>query len=248
VRALQELLGEAVLSHALRALRERLDAGIDALTYVQAHQEALSWADAPGRLHAEQALVPALDAQFQEADEQQARAPSLADAAAARLDVTTAAFHEAEGKRHVAAQEHPAALARFEQLGVPDPQEHSVAAAAAEVARLEAEQRSHAARYAEQLTAKGGQQAQLKEAETELRDADERLTSAGSLSTDCRAGCVSSYAGAAHASRSTEFFGTREERWSAVPGIRTSRASGRPPGPRPLAGAPEAAGPSATPS
>lgn len=156
----------------------RLDAGVEALTYVQANQEALSWADAPGRLHAEQALVPALDAQLREAEEQQVRAEALVNAAAACLNVATSAFHEADGERRVAAKEHQATQDRFEQLGVPDPQELAVTtAAAAEVARLEAELRSHDARYAEQLTAKGRQQAQLQEADTELREADEKLAS-----------------------------------------------------------------------
>ena len=172
-----ELVHLSERAQALRTLRERLDAGIEALTYVQANQEALSWADAPGRLHAEQALVPALDAQLREAEEQQVRAEALVDAAAACLNVATSAFHEADGERRVAAKEHQAAQDRFEQLGVPDPQELAVTTAAAEVARLEAELRSHDARYAEQLTAKGRQQAQLQEADTELREADEKLAS-----------------------------------------------------------------------
>src|SRR5262249_47180052 len=68
----------------LRGRRERLDAGIDALAYVRANAEALAWGEAPRRLAADQALVPALEAQLREADAQQLAAGSAAEDAEKR--------------------------------------------------------------------------------------------------------------------------------------------------------------------
>jgi chromosome partition protein MukB len=76
-------IGERV--QLLTQRRERLKEGIEALEYVQANVEALSWEDAPARLENEQALVPALKQQIQEADQHRALSDSAAKNAEGRF-------------------------------------------------------------------------------------------------------------------------------------------------------------------
>ncbi|WP_437874928.1 chromosome partition protein MukB [Sorangium sp. So ce513] len=161
----------------LKARRERLDAGIDALSYVRANVEALGWDEAPRRLAEGQALVPALEAQLREAEEQLGAAEAAARGADARFDEATARFQDADGRRRVAAQEHAAAAERFEALGVPAPSEEAAAAAAGEVSRLEEELRAHDRRRDTLLTTRGGQEGALREAERREKEADEKLAS-----------------------------------------------------------------------
>ncbi|WP_437630723.1 chromosome partition protein MukB [Sorangium sp. So ce854] len=161
----------------LKARRERLDAGIDALSYVRANIEALGWDEAPRRLADGQALVPALEAQLREAEEQLGAAEAAARGADARYDGATARFQDADGRRRVAAQEHAAAAERFDALGVPAPSEEAAAAAAGEASRLEEEVRTHDVRRDALLTRRGGQEGALREAERREKDADDKLAS-----------------------------------------------------------------------
>ncbi|WP_438032120.1 chromosome partition protein MukB [Sorangium sp. So ce204] len=161
----------------LKARRERLDAGIDALSYVRANVEALGWEEAPGRLADNQALVPAIEAQLREAEEQQRVAEAAARGADERHDEATASFQDADGRRRVAAREHAAAAERFEELGVPAPSEEAAAAAAAEVSRIEEELRARDGRRDALLTTRGGQESALRDAEGRAKDADEKLAS-----------------------------------------------------------------------
>jgi hypothetical protein len=57
-------LAMGLIVRALKARRDQLDAGLDALTYVQANVDALGWEEAPRRLADSQALVPGLEAQL----------------------------------------------------------------------------------------------------------------------------------------------------------------------------------------
>jgi chromosome partition protein MukB len=168
-------LGERV--RQLKASREQLDAGIEALSYVLANVEALEWEHAPQRLADNQVLVPALEAQLREADEQQHRAEGAYTEADQRYDEATARFQDADGARRSLTQEHSAAAERFEKLGVPDPTEQALDAAANEVSRLEAEQKAHDHRRDALLTARGEQGNALGELERRLAEAEEKLTS-----------------------------------------------------------------------
>ncbi len=159
----------------LKARRERLDAGIDALADVQANAEALGWEEAPRRLSEGQALVPALEAQLSDAEEEQRAAEGAAAKADQRYDEATARFQDADGARRSALQEHAAASERFEELGVPEPSEEALAAAAGEIARLEAELRTLDRQRDELLTMRGSQENALGEAEVRVKDAGEKL-------------------------------------------------------------------------
>jgi chromosome partition protein MukB len=123
----------------LKARRDQLDAGLDALTYVQANGDALGWEEAPRRLADSQALVPALEAQLREAESEQQRAEEARARAEQRYDDATGRFQDADGKKRVAVQEHAAAVERFERVGVPDPTEQALEAATVELDRLEQE-------------------------------------------------------------------------------------------------------------
>ena len=162
---------------ALRTQRDRLDTGIDALEYVRAHVEALGWSEAPRRLADEQLLVPALEAQLHEAEEQRRVASDAADEAEKLYGEATAAFQDADGNVRVARREYKAAAERFESFGIPMPTEHGVLAAAAEVSRVEQELRTQQVRRDELLTARGRQDSALGKAQERSKEANEKLAS-----------------------------------------------------------------------
>lgn len=159
----------------LRRERERLDAAIDALEYVRANAEALSWSEAPRRLADDQLLVPALEAQLGEADVAQQTAEGLAHDADARHDEATADWQDADGRRRVAIREHMAAGARFESLQIPAPTEDTVRVAAAEVSRIDSELQAQNTRRDELLGTRGGQESDYREAEKRAKEADDKL-------------------------------------------------------------------------
>jgi chromosome partition protein MukB len=161
----------------LKARREQLDAGLDALSYVQANVDALGWEEAPRRLADNQALVPALEAQLREAEAEQQKAEDARARAEQRYDDATGRYQDADGKRRVAVQEHAAAVERFDRVGLPDPTEQALEAATVELERLEQELRTQDERRDTLLTTKGAQEGSLREAEGRLRTADEKLTS-----------------------------------------------------------------------
>jgi chromosome partition protein MukB len=161
----------------LKAHRERLDAGIDALVYVQGNVEALGWEEAPRRLADNQGLVPGLEAQLQEANDEQLAAERAAADADRRFDEATTRFQDADGERRVAAKEHSAAAERFEEFGVPEPTENAIEAVRQEVARFELELRTFDERRDALLTLRGGQESALREVERRLKEAAEKLAS-----------------------------------------------------------------------
>lgn len=167
----------ADLVRTLKNRREQLDAGIDALTYVQANVEALGWDEAPRRLADNQALVPAIEAQLREAEDEQRGAEGNAASAEQRYDGATTRFQDADGKKRVAAQEHAAAVERFGRAGVPEPTDQALEAATEELGRLEQELRTLDQRRDDLLTAKGAEEAVLREADARLATADEKLLS-----------------------------------------------------------------------
>lgn len=161
----------------LKARREQLEAGIEALSYVQENVLALGWEEAPRRLAENQAIVPALEATLGEAEEEQRTADAAAAAAARRYEEATALFQDADGKRRVAAQEHQAAFARFEELGVAEPNEDDLAALREEVSRLDSEVKALGQRRDELLTMRGDRGRAVADAERQQSEAEEKLTS-----------------------------------------------------------------------
>ncbi len=155
--------------------REQLQTGLDAVEYVQANVEALSWEDAPRRLTHERALVPALNEQLREAEAHQLSAEASATNAEERFNEAVATFQDADGERRIATQAHAEAEARFEGLGVPDPTEDALTAAVAEVARLDAEHRSHEKQHDDLLITKGSQEREVTETGRRLEEAEEKL-------------------------------------------------------------------------
>ncbi|MCC7383265.1 MAG: chromosome partition protein MukB [Deltaproteobacteria bacterium] len=155
--------------------RERLKEGIEALEYVQTNVEALSWGEAPARLQMEQALVPALKRQLQEAAEHRALSDRAATDAESRFNAALTAFQDAEGRRLAAAHAHTQGVERFERLGIPEPTEGALAGAEKEVARLDEEHRSHDTRHGELLTTKGRQEGNVSKTTQGLKDAEDKV-------------------------------------------------------------------------
>ncbi len=161
----------------LRRDRARLDAAVDALEYLQTNSEALGWSQAPVRLADNQALVPALEAQLQEAEDAQQRAEQTAREADSHYDETTAQWQDADGHRRAAEQQHAAAAARFDAMGIPSPTEAAVLDAAHEVTRADGELRGLNLRRDELLTARGREDTTHRDALERAGAAEEKLVS-----------------------------------------------------------------------
>lgn len=164
-------------AQGLKARREQLDSGIEALSYVIAHTDALGWDEAPRRLAENQSLVPALEAQLREAEGEHRRAEESATRAEQQFDAATGRFHDADGKHRVAAQQHSAATERFERIGIAEPTQEALEAATAEHARLDQELRTQDQRRDVLLTTKGARESALRECERRLELAEEKLAS-----------------------------------------------------------------------
>jgi len=155
--------------------REQLEVGIDALQYVQANVEALAWEDAPARLAKEQALVPAIKQQLQEAEQHRSAVAGAAQDAENRFNAALTAFQDADGKRIAAAHTHSEAAERFDKLSIPDPTDEALTVAEKNVVRLDDEHRSHDTRYGELLTTKGRQEGNVNETARRLKETEEKL-------------------------------------------------------------------------
>jgi chromosome partition protein MukB len=162
-------------TEGLNGQRERLDAGIEALEYLCGNAEALTWEEAPRRLEAEQKLVPALMDQLHEAETLQQAAEDKATHTETQYDEANARFLSAENQYGNAKQAHASAIEHFDALGVPAPTEEALAATAIEVVRLERELLSYGSQRDALLTAKGGQERGLQDAQQDLNAADEKL-------------------------------------------------------------------------
>ncbi|MCW5831679.1 MAG: chromosome partition protein MukB [Labilithrix sp.] len=173
----EEIVRLSERAQLLTKRRERLKEGIEALEYVRANVEALSWEDAPARLESEQALIPALKKQLREAEQHRAVSDRAAKDAETHFNAALTVFQDADGKRLAAAFAHAQAVDRFDRLGIPDPTEEALAAAESDVARLDNEHRSHDARHIELHTTKGRQEAEISKTAQGLEDAEEKVAS-----------------------------------------------------------------------
>jgi chromosome partition protein MukB len=161
----------------LRGERDRLDAAIDAIEYVRGNVEALAWSDAPGRLTENEALVPALESQLEQAELARDEAEGHAHAAEQLHDEATRLWHEADGQRRMAGHELETADDHFVRLDVAAPTEEAATAAEGEVARLDAELRGYGTHVARLATEKGRREANLSQAAERHRLAEEKAAS-----------------------------------------------------------------------
>jgi len=168
----------ALNEHAalLESHRERLDAGIEALDYLRSNVEALGWEEAPRRLDAEQALIPALTGQLYEAQALQQAAEVSANDADELFEKASACFLQAESKCRSIKAEQELSIERLRVLAVPDPTTETLTAATANLARLERELQSHGSQHAALLTAKGRQEKELDDADQNFTTSDEKLS------------------------------------------------------------------------
>lgn len=159
----------------LKARRERLDAGIEALEYLRGNLEALGWQEAAARLASEQDLVPALKEQLQETQGQREKARADHEQARRGLDAVMMAFHHATSSRIQASTEHEAARRRFEGYGISQPTAAALDAAAREVARLEQEGYDKERRQQGLIFNRGRQEKTLEDTQGALREATGKL-------------------------------------------------------------------------
>ena len=125
--------------------RDRLDAAIEAMEFVAANAEALSWDDAPAQLEVNRSLVPALEEQLRRAEEALVEAEAAVGTADKEFDRTTTEWQDADGRRRAAVAQLRAAEQRFTEMEVPDPTEAAVEAAGEKMRRLKEEAKSVAA-------------------------------------------------------------------------------------------------------
>ncbi|WP_175760741.1 chromosome partition protein MukB [Burkholderia ambifaria] len=155
--------------------RTCLDAGIEALEYLCDNAEALTWEEAPRRLEANRQLTPALQEQLHEAEVLQQIAESQADQAQSDFDAANAHFLRAADQHRDARQAHTAATKAFYAWNVPTPTEDAITSLAIEIDRMEKEFNSHGPQRDALLTAIGGQEIGLQNADQDFATADEKL-------------------------------------------------------------------------
>jgi chromosome partition protein MukB len=155
--------------------RDRLDAAIEAMEFVAANVEALSWDDAPAQLEANRSLVPALEEQLRRAEEALTEAEAAVQVAEDEFERATANWQDAEGRRRAAVEQLRAAERRFTEMDIPDPTEAAVEAARDETRRLKAEARAIAAELDVLKTTQGRREAEQAQAAREGGEAEEKV-------------------------------------------------------------------------
>lgn len=166
----------------LTGQRVQLEAGIEALTYVAEHDEALAWQDAPDQLAAEAALQPGLAQQQQQAEQAYRQAEADYERVEAEYEAAHTAWQQAHGAWITADTQRQAAEERFARFGIPHPTQAALDEARAEDERLRAALRELTAQLAQLREAKGRLQGELSQAEQRqilLREAVTREQSAG---------------------------------------------------------------------
>lgn len=150
--------------------RGRLDAAIEAMEFVAANAEALSWDDAPAQLEASRSLVPALDEQLRRAETALAEAEAAAEAAEQELGGATATWQDADGRRRAAVEQLRAAERRFTEMEIPDATEGAAETARDEMGRLKEEAKAIAAELDILKTAQGRREAEQAQADKECNE------------------------------------------------------------------------------
>jgi chromosome partition protein MukB len=155
--------------------RGRLDAAIEAMEFVAANVEALSWDDAPEQLEANRSLVPALEEQLRRAEEALTEAEAAVQVAEDEFERATAKWQDADGRRRAAVEQLRAAERRFAEMDIPDPTEAAVETARGETRRLKEEAKAIAAELDVLKTAKGRREAEGAQAGRESGEAEEKV-------------------------------------------------------------------------
>jgi len=101
--------------------RDALADGIEAAIYVAEHQEALTWSDAEGRLREEEALVPALKEQHQQAVDACKAAAKNEGRARDALKDAVARWNEADAQRRSAGRQLDDARGSLQETGILNP-------------------------------------------------------------------------------------------------------------------------------
>ena len=160
--------------------RGRLDAAIEAMEFVAAHVEALSWDDAPAQLEASQSLVPALEEQMRRAEKALAEAEAAVDTAEDVFERATTRWQDADGRRRAAVERLRAAERRFTEMEIPDPAEAAVETAREEMRRLKEEAKTVAAELDVLKTDKGRRDTERAQATRECGEEDKKVATARS--------------------------------------------------------------------
>ncbi|POA33371.1 MULTISPECIES: chromosome partition protein MukB [unclassified Pseudomonas] len=121
----------------LQGQRERLMSAIESLDFLVANSHALDWSDAPLRLEVEQALLPALKAQLDEAKSAQTAAEVAENDAQKLHGVATEHCQLANLAWQTALRDNATAISRFEALAIPSPSVAALGEAEKEVERID---------------------------------------------------------------------------------------------------------------
>ena len=178
----------AILETELRRLsheRDRLDAAIEAMEFVAANAEALSWDDAPAQLEANRSLVPALEGQLRRAENALAEAEAAVESAEKEFEHATAKWQDADGCRRTAVEQLRAAERRFAEMEIPNPTEAAIETAGEEMHRLKEEAKSVAAELDLLNTTKGGLNEERKQAAHECDGAEKKVAIERSEAESC---------------------------------------------------------------
>lgn len=159
----------------LRSRRERLFLGLDALAYVARNREALAWSDAESALSAQQELVPALQAQHDQAAAERDNATTAAQAAEQAWEQQRETWRGIDDRRSALEERRRQAGEELEASGIEDP-----SGVAVERARVERERLRELVRDLDQRDRNLGEAVaklheRLEGREKDLREAEDQL-------------------------------------------------------------------------
>jgi len=117
----------------LQSRRDCLVSALESLEYLVANRQALGWSEAPQRLEDQQALLPALQAQLNEAKLSQGMAETAEVEAQEIQQSAVTTWQSANADQQTALREHAASVRRFEALAIPSPSEAALRDAEQEV-------------------------------------------------------------------------------------------------------------------
>lgn len=121
----------------LQQERERLDAAQEALVDVDRERLAFAWGDAAPQLAERQQLVPALEAQLAQATLARDAAAAAAEAGERRAQAAHGRWQERQAEVRTAERACTVAQEAWLAIGIPDPTEEALAAAAERLTALE---------------------------------------------------------------------------------------------------------------
>ncbi|WP_207285099.1 chromosome partition protein MukB [Pseudomonas sp. FW300-N2A2] len=161
----------------LQSRRDRLVSVLESLEYLVANSQALDWSEAQQRLQVQQALLPALQAQLDEARSAQEKAELDEEEAQRKQQTAIEYWQSANTDRQAATRDHVTAISRFDALAIPSPSEAALRNAEQEVELIHGALKGQNERRDQLVELIGKRRNIVENTQQELISTSEKLTS-----------------------------------------------------------------------